>query len=85
MQARQMFQQLSLGPDESPRIQELQDNAKRLSDQATALQTKIVPRPIPGQYLELAAEVQRFVSLMGSVERVLGLVHSLQVWLSLAL
>ena len=74
-----MFQKVPLGPDESPHIQALQERVKLLEDAAAKLDGKIVARPVPGQYHVMVAEVQRFVGSMGALERVLGLVHRLQV------
>lgn len=79
LQALRLFQQLPLGPDESPRIRTLQQMAEELEAKALAMQSKNVPRPSPSQYQAVVAEVQRFVGGMGSLERILGIVQGLQV------
>lgn len=78
-----MLQQVPLGPDESPRIQALQSRALDLNAKATALESQMIPRPTPGQYQAVVAEAQRFITGVGAVQRVLGLVNSLQVSASL--
>ena len=52
---------------------------RQLEARAAALDAKIVPRPIPGQYQGVVDEVQRFLGAMGSLDRILSLLHRLQV------
>ena len=78
-QARSLFQQVALGPDEAPRIQALQEAAAQLEARAQALEGKLVPRPVPGRYQAVMEEFERFVGSMGRLDRILGLLHRLQV------
>lgn len=79
LQAHQMFQQVPVGPDETPRISKVQQRIDAMQARAAALEHKLVPRPTPGQYMDVTAEVQRFVGAMGDLDRVLGLLQGLQV------
>ena len=79
VQVRQRLQRLPSGPDEDQRIQALQDRVQQLRAKAAVFEDQIVPRPVPGQYSTLVAEVQRFTGGMGVLERVLGLLHRLEV------
>ena len=76
---RRELQRLPGGPDEGPRILQLQAEVSEGEAAAGELTSRIVPRPTPSQYLALRQELAQFTAGLGSPQRVKTLVIGLKV------
>ena len=79
LQVRQQFERLPGAPRQFSRLVQLSSVTKELTRKAAELEAKAVPRPDPPRYLALQQTVQRFLSGLGSVDRMTRLMSRLQV------
>lgn len=74
---RQQYDQLPTGPDECPRIQELELEAARLTEVALDLDGRSPPRPTPSRYSALREDSVRFIEGVAGVDKVVQLLGQL--------
>ena len=74
---RRQFHSLPGGPDESARIQELEEEVARRIQKAEELRTKATPRPSPPAYFAVRDDICRYVSGFAGVDRVTAMIRSI--------
>lgn len=79
VQVRQELQRLPGAPTQTSRLFSLHTKAADLKQKAADMEAKAVPRPHPPQYGPLWQSVHRFLTGLGSLERMTNLLARLVV------